>query len=264
MISQTFPIFLPATKLERLGKAMASGATAVFLDLEDAVDPAQKADARDGLAAGLHDLGDFPVFLRINSQETAWYRDDLNACASLPLAGIVLPKAEHGSACQEVAEVSGKPVIALIETALGIANIAEVAVGSQQLAFGSIDYASDLGIAHERHSLQHARSVIVHAARVAGQAAPLDGVTPDVTDPEPVRSDARYGREMGFGGKLLIHPAQVQAAKEGFAPTEAEVAWASRVLEASQGSGAAAKVDGAMIDAPVIKRAQSILARLGG
>lgn len=257
-----FPLFLPATRLDRLDRACGSNADAVLIDLEDAVAPADKDAARHELQSALR-AGQLPLILRINGVATQWHDADVEACRGLPIQAIMLAKAETAADCQAVARRSGKPVIALIETALGIANAKEIASGSDRLAFGSIDYAADMGMAHVEHALLYARSILVHAARLAGQGAPFDGVTADLHDAERIIADSRHACDLGFGGKLLIHPAQVAPARRGFAPSAQEISWAERVLAASKSQGGAIQLDGAMIDAPVVKRAESIMKRAG-
>jgi citrate lyase subunit beta/citryl-CoA lyase len=254
-------LFVPADRPERVAKAAAAGADAVIVDLEDAVAAEARGAARAGLATALSGI-DAPLILRINPAGTEWFDDDLAAAAALPLSAIMLAKAETGEACAHVARSAGVPVIALVETARGIASLGENAGASARMAFGSIDYAADLGMGHTRQSLLAARSALVLAARLAGQPAPLDGVTTAIRDEALIEDDCRHAAEMGLGGKLIIHPAQLAAARRGFAPSEEEVTWARRVLDAAQG-GAAVQMDGAMIDAPVIARARQIIARAG-
>jgi len=256
------PLFVPADRPDRVAKAAATGADAIIVDLEDAVAPGARADARHGLADALASVG-CPIILRINAAGTQWHKDDLDAATILPLAAVMLAKAESGEACAHAARTAGVPVIALVETARGIANLSEIAGASARLAFGSIDYAADLGMGHTRASLASARAALVLAARLAGQPAPLDGVTIAIKDTALIEDDCRHATEMGMGGKLIIHPAQLGAARRGFAPSKTELDWAARVLEASKG-GAAVQMDGAMIDAPVIARAKALIARAGG
>lgn len=251
------PLFLPATRPERLAKAVASGADAVILDLEDAVAPEHKQAARAALASLSVPAG-ATLLVRLNAVGSLWHADDLALCARLPVAGLMLAKAESAAQCRDVADRTGKPVVALIETALGLSRAREIAGAAVRIAFGSIDYAADLGLAHLRGPLAAARSELVLACRLAGRAPPLDGVTTAIGDLDLIRDDSRHAREMGMGGKLLIHPAQVVPAREGLAPTVAETDWARRVLAASD---AAAVVDGAMVDAPVRLRAAALLAR---
>ncbi|WP_306029511.1 CoA ester lyase [Stappia sp. MMSF_3263] len=258
----TLPLFVPGDRPERFAKAMAAGADAVIVDLEDAVAPDAKERARAGLAEALAPVtGTVPVLVRINARGTPWHAGDLAACAGLPLAGLVLPKAESGADCVAVREETGLSVVALVESARGLRNAEEIAMASRRLAFGSIDFAADLGIAHERDVLLPARFALAMAARLAGQAAPIDGVTTALREEDVIADDCRHAVAMGFGGKLIIHPAQIEAARKGCAPSQGECDWARRVLSAVEGGAAAIAVDGAMVDAPVIARARRILER---
>ncbi|MEB8388743.1 CoA ester lyase [Rhodobacteraceae bacterium KMM 6894] len=256
------PLFVPADRPDRFAKAAAAGPDAVIVDLEDAVAPTARASARANLTEALKGI-DAPIILRINAAGTDWFEADLTAAANLPLAAVMLAKAETAEACAQVARTAGLPVIALIETARGIADVAQVAGASARLAFGSIDYAADLGMGHTRASLMAARSALVLAARLAGQPAPLDGVTTATRDEALIEADCRHAVEMGLTGKLIIHPAQLTPARRSFAPSDDEVAWARRVVMAAQEANGSAAVllDGAMIDAPVVARAHQILAR---
>lgn len=253
------PLFVPANRPERFEKAAGSGADAIILDLEDAVPPQAKQEARRSLYVGFTDR---PVLVRINGIGSEWHIDDVAAISSLPVCGVILPKAEMGGPLQGFAADLGRrmPIIALIETARGLWDAAEIAAlpGIKRLAFGSIDFSAELGCAPTREALLCARSTLVLAARFAGSVPPLDGVTTSVDDADLVRNEARYARNLGFGGKLAIHPRQIGPICAGFRPDESETAWAHRVLAAGEG---AVKVDGAMVDAPIRIRARSILAR---
>ncbi|SFY44882.1 citrate lyase subunit beta / citryl-CoA lyase [Paracoccus pantotrophus] len=261
----TAPLFVPASRPERVAKAAASGADAIIIDLEDAVAPADKQAARDALA-GLA-LPDFPVILRINAIGTPWHEGDLALAARIGLAGIMLPKSEDAAQTQVVHQAAGHAVLALVETARGIANLPAIAAapGVARLVFGSVDFSADIGCAHEPEPLLLARSQMVLASRVAGLAAPIDGVTLAIEDEAAVEAaveaDARRAVSLGFSGKLCIHPRQVAPVLRGFAPSAAEVEWAARVVAADRGG--AAMVDGAMIDPPVRMRAEQILRRSG-
>ena len=255
----TTPLFAPADRPERFAKAAASGADAIILDLEDAVSP----DAKDGARAALRaDFAICPVFVRVNAIGTPWHAADMAAVAGAGFAAVIVPKAERSAAFDALCAGSSIPVIALIESARGLADARSIAALDNvvRLAFGSIDYCADLGCAHTRDALLAARSELVLASRLAGIAAPLDGVTTRLDDPSVSEDDARYAAGLGFGGKLAIHPKQVAAIAAGFAPSDATVAWAERVL--ASGAGAVA-VDGAMVDEPVRIRARSILAKAG-
>lgn len=253
------PLFVPGHRPERFAKAAVAGADAVIIDLEDAVPPEEKAAARANAAAAR--LEGIPVYVRINPAGTPWHAEDLVALAESELAGILLPKAENPVTIEGMRRMIGAmDVIALIESARGLAAAREIAAGGVAgLGFGSLDYAADLGCAHTRQALLLARSELVLASRLAGIGAPLDGVTAAIGDDALTEDDARHAAELGFGGKLLIHPRQVAPALRGFAPTAEEVEWAGKVMAA--GGGGAVSVDGMMIDAPVRMRAERILAR---
>jgi citrate lyase subunit beta/citryl-CoA lyase len=256
------PLFVPADRPERFAKAAISGADAIIIDLEDAVAPARKAMARAELCRGGALPQNILIYVRLNARATPWYAEDMAAIAGLDVAGIILPKTESVADVQAVAAIlNEREVIALIETAAGLAAGRQIAgaAGTTRLAFGSIDFCADLGLAHTREALLMARSELVLASRLGGLAAPLDGVTASLGDVQLAEEDARYAASLGFGGKLCIHPAQVAPVKRGFAPSEAEIAWAERVLAA--GDDGAAAVDGELVDAPVRARAIRIMAQ---
>ncbi|MBP8931820.1 MAG: CoA ester lyase [Paracoccus sp.] len=250
------PLFVPANRPERFAKAAASGADAVILDLEDAV----AADAKDAARAALAtDFTDLPVIVRINAIGTPWHADDLAAVARLRPAAVMLPKAEDADRVASVAAQTRLPVIALVETARGLAHARTIAAapGVARIAFGSVDFCADLGCAHLREVLLPARSELVLASRLAGIAAPIDGVTVQLDDLSVSHDDAAHARALGMTGKLCIHPRQIAEVRRAFAPTEAEIDWARRVLASGDG---AVSVDGAMVDEPVRIRARAILA----
>lgn len=253
------PLFVPADRPDRFPKAAASRADALILDLEDAVAPSGKAAARAALRA---DFTALPIFVRINGVGTSWHDDDVAAIADLPLAALVLPKAEFGPAIDTVlAGPAGRfPFIALIETASGLARARDLAAlpGVARLAFGSIDYCADLGCAHTREALLGARSELVFASRLGGLPPPLDGVTTAIDDEKLITDDARYASELGFEGKLCIHPRQIEPALAGFRVAPGDIATARAIL--ASGSGVAA-VNGQMVDEPVRARARALLAR---
>jgi len=254
-------LFVPGDRPERFGKAAAAGADAVIIDLEDAV----AVDAKGQARFALRQPGALPpgiaIYVRVNQMGSAWYDADIAALAGLPIAGIMLPKAESASDIDALYQAMSLPVIALIETASGMAACREIAraAGVARLAFGSIDYAADLGMAHVREALMLARSEIVLASRLGRLVAPVDGVTTVIDDDGMIMDDARHAVSLGFGGKLCIHPRQIAAVRRGFAPAEADIAWARRILAAAQDG--AVSVDGAMVDAPVRRRAQAVLNR---
>jgi len=255
-------LFVPGNRPERFDKACASAAHAVIIDLEDAVPPGDKRAARDSIARWLRP--EQSVLLRINSAESEWFRDDLRLCALAGVAGVVLPKAERADEIGEVHAASQeKPVYPLIESAWGFENARKLARAPyvRRLMFGSIDFQVDLGIEGDDEELMHFRSELVLASRLANIASPVDGVTTAFDNLEVLRKETVRARRFGFGGKLCIHPKQVEHVNRFFAPTEEEVAWARRVLAAAgSAESAAVALDGKMVDRPVILKAQQVMA----
>ncbi len=256
-------LFVPGHRPERFDKAVAAGADAVIVDLEDAVAPSDKAAARQHLLAWLD--AQHPahsVLVRINAAGSAWFDADLAVCAHPGVAGIVLPKAEQVADLKAVAAAGARSILPLVESARGLWNAFDLCLAPhvERLVFGTIDFAADMGLRESRDSLLHARSQLVLASRVAGIGAPVDGVTVAVDDAALVRSDTLHARELGFGAKLCIHPKQVAFVHAAFLPTADELAWAGRVQAAFQASGGAAvAVDGKMVDRPVLLLAEAIL-----
>lgn len=256
------PLFVPGDRPDRFAKAAGAGADGIIVDLEDSVAASAKDMARAHLAENLSGIP-IPIYVRVNAVGTPWHEKDVAICGTLPIAGIVLPKAETARACERVRKTAGKPVIALVETAMGLDKAREIASSSVRLAFGSVDFVADLGMSHTREALLHARATLVLASRLAGQPAPIDGVTTAIADEALIEDDCRYAAALGLGGKLLIHPAQIRAARRGFAPSDREAEWADRVLAAAR-TGAVSVVDGQLVDGPVVARARLILVRAKG
>jgi citrate lyase subunit beta/citryl-CoA lyase len=278
MPSARSALFVPATRADRIAKALASGADAVIVDLEDAVAPQDKETARAALGQALaQGVGACPVaasdaasacvplWVRVNAV-APWMSEDLALCGRFPaVQAVMVPKAEAPEQLQLAFETcGGKPLVALIETAQGFAQRDAIAAhpAVMRLAFGSIDFQVDLGIAGEDEALLMFRSALVLSSRLASLPAPLDGVTVEVNDPSCVDADAQRARRLGFGGKLCIHPNQVGPVNAAFSPSAAEIDWALRVVTAIEAEGGAAvAVDGKMIDKPVLLRAQALLAQ---
>jgi citrate lyase subunit beta/citryl-CoA lyase len=250
-------LFVPGTRPDRFASATASGADLVIVDLEDAVPPELKADARAQVAA--HLAGGGVAAVRINAIDTPWHREDLEAVAGRAVA-LVVPKAEPGAALRDLAS-GATPCLALVETAVGVLGAAEVALtpGVVRLAFGSLDLAAELAVdPADRPALEGARSMLVLASAAARLPGPVDGVYGDLTDAEGLRVDAAHGRRTGFAGKLCVHPRQVPVVAEAFGLSMDEVAWATRVLAAAVDGGVVV-VDGQMVDKPVLDRARRVL-----
>jgi citrate lyase subunit beta / citryl-CoA lyase len=270
MIPRTY-LFVPGNRPERFAKALASGADAVVLDLEDAVAPADKDAARAAVgqflaAASVEQCS--RLVLRINDEATPWFDADLGLLAQASGCSLMLPKAEQPATLARVrAACPGVPVLALIESARGVLNAEALAEceGVSRLVFGTIDYALDLDLSADPAfgdiGLDHAASRLALASRAAGLPPPVAGVTPDIDDEARLLADFARARAHGFGAKLCIHPKQVAALHAALQPTADELAWARRVVAAAEGSSGAVQVDGRMVDKPVLQRALRLLAR---
>lgn len=266
-------LFVPGHRPERFDRALASGADAVILDLEDAVAPQDKDAARQQVAlwlAAQPDAVRARVLLRLNAEDdTTAHAADL---AWLPTqhahapAALVLPKAAHLSTLAAVAQAArpGAPLLPLIESAAGWDAAHTLAAAPQvlRLVFGHLDFQLDMGmdISPDQHELLPVRLALVAASRRAGLAAPIDGVSPTLDDEAQTRADTERARRLGFGGKLCIHPRQVALVNAGLSPSAEDRDWARRVLAANATHGGAAfQLDGRMVDAPVLRRAERIL-----
>ncbi|GAC80981.1 citrate lyase subunit beta / citryl-CoA lyase [Gordonia malaquae] len=248
-------LFVPGDRPDRFDKAAAAGADLVVLDLEDAVSADAKDAARANVAAW---AAHRPCAVRINSADTRWFRADLDALSAKDVT-IMIPKAEDPAVLAGI----GGNVIALIETARGVLNAPAIASvpGVVRLAVGTFDLAAELGVdPTDTEALLPTRGALVLASAAAGLPGPIDGVTAAIDEPDRIIADTTYARRLGFAGKLCIHPRQLRPAAAALRPTEAQIGWARRIVEAS--SGAVAQVDGEMVDKPVVDRAHAILARI--
>lgn len=261
-------LFVPATRPERFPKAFASGADAVIVDLEDAVEPAAKDAARANLVQAAEGHGGIPFLIRINGAGTSWHAADLKACAALPgVDGIVLPKAESAGQILE-AGAAGHPVFPIVESARGVRDLAELAGarGVDRLVLGTLDLMLDLGVTPATPGadllLGQARCQVLLQSRACRLAPPLDGVHADIPDQEGLERAARLSCDMGFGGMLCIHPTQVGVVTRAFAPSSEELDWARRVAAQAESTGSSAfRLDGRMVDMPVIQWARRIMSR---
>lgn len=269
-------LYMPASNQRAMDKARSLAADAIVFDLEDAVAPASKETARasliEQLAAGGY--GQRQLVARCNSLATPWGRDDLQVLAgSADLAVICLPKVESATELDRVMDVladAGRQDIALwamLETPAGIAHAAEIAQhpAVSVLVMGTTDLASELRVPHrpDRLGLQWSLSQAVLAARLAGIAV-LDGVYLELDNPSGFQAICEQGRALGFDGKTLIHPSQLDAANTVFGPSAEGVQWAERVIAAwqvaqEQGLGLAV-LDGKLVETMHVDEARRTLA----
>ena len=260
-------LFVPGNRPERFAKALASGADAVILDLEDAVAPHDKDDARVNIRhwAEAHPDLAAKVVVRINDGATPWFRSDLELFSQSGMRLAMLPKVETPEAIgivRSALPAEGR-VLPIIESARGVdnANAIAAAYGVQRLVFGTLDYGVDLNLSGDDRGIAYAASRMAIASRCAGLAAPVAGITAAIDDDARLAADLEFARAFGFGAKLCIHPRQLAAIDAAFRPSAAEVDWARRVVAAAAGTSGAFVVDGRMVDRPVVLKAQSILDR---
>lgn len=255
-------LFVPGNRPERYDKAVAAGADVIIIDLEDAVPATEKGAARAALLEW-RPAPSTSLCVRVNATDSSEYGEDLACVARLAHCALMIPKASSPGALAAVAaRFPGRPLIPLIETARGVTQAERLAhvPGVARFAFGALDLASQTGIAPDYDTMACARSRLAMSSVLAGLLPPIDGVTAAIDDAAALREDVRQALRYGFRAKLCIHPKQVLVVREAFAPREAELAWARRVMAANEASaGAAARVDGCMVDAPVVARAQQII-----
>lgn len=269
-------LFGPAQRVDFVPKFVASGADIGCLDLEDATPVSAKAEARAALAdscPGDGDLATMRLFVRVNAIEFGQLEEDLAAASAAKASGVIAPKVESASDVTEIraamasARLGSAALLAGIESGLGVHRAVEIAQSDVDLLyFGAEDYITDLGGVRTESNAEvlMARSHVALAARM-GNVTALDQVVVDFGDDERFVREAGDARAMGFGGKMCIHPSQVPLANVAFTPTEAEVAWAQGVLDAATEAAAEGvgvfSYEGTMVDAPIISRAQQILAQ---
>jgi citrate lyase subunit beta / citryl-CoA lyase len=246
-------LYLPSSNSRALEKATTIPCDGLILDLEDAVAPDAKAAAREAACAAVTGggYGDREVMIRVNGADTEWHRDDLSAACVAGPDAIVVPKVSSADAVLELAEALarlGAPehtrLWAMVETPKAMLHCEEIASASERLTvlvMGTNDLAKELYAAHVpgRAPLLTALGLALLGARAAGKAI-LDGVYNDVHDPEGFLAECRQGRDLGFDGKTLVHPGQVDGANATYGPSDEEVAEARGVVEAwesGQGAG---------------------------
>jgi citrate lyase subunit beta / citryl-CoA lyase len=253
-------LFVPGSRPDRFAKANDSEADIIILDLEDAVAPRDKEEARREVIdwATTHPR----CLVRVNGVGTPWIDADLKALRGTGVP-LMLPKTESlGDLRHTQDKAVGSPIVALVETPLGVLAASALASSglTVRLALGNVDLATALGVDPSSHSaFLHVRGSLVVASAAAGLASPVDGVTTQLDDEGILADDVAHARELGFGAKLCIHPRQVGVVNAAMSPSPEEVDWAKQVL--SHPEGGVVVVDGAMVDPPVVERARRIIER---
>ena len=267
-------LFSPGDEGEKLRKAAASEADVIVYDLEDAVVPDAKSAARETVREALADVmpASPEVCVRVNPVGSEAAADLAVVLDGAAPDSVMLPKASSGSDVRRLASLLEShgvdcPVLALVESAAGVLHAEDIATATatDALVFGAEDLAGDIGATRTAGGweVSHARQHVVLAARAAG-VSPIDTHYPAFDDLDGLRTDAREAVELGYDGKLAIHPAQVAVINETFTPDEERVMWAKRILDARDAAdGGVFVVDGEMVDAPQIKQAIRVLERAG-
>ena len=247
-------LYMPGANDKALDKAKTLLVDAIIFDTEDSVAPDMKSVARDKVAAAVvsGEYGNRELTIRVNGLDTEWHQADVASAAAAGPSAVVVPKinsATDVAAVEKALEAGGAPdhtmIWAMLETPTAMENAVEIATSSERLAvlvMGTNDLAKELraGLVPGRHPLLWGLGRCVNAARFAGKVI-LDGVYNDVKNPEGFAQECQQGAEMGFDGKTLIHPSQVEPCNDAFAPSEAEVEHARRVIEAFEEGIAAAR-----------------------
>ena len=261
-------LYLPGARERVLEKAKGLAADALIFDLEDAVAPEDKLDARDLVCKMVQrGYGARKRLIRVNGLDTDWGEGDLEAAIAAAPDGILVPKVNGAAELQAIAaRLKGETRLwAMMETPLGILNAREIAASTPKLegfVMGTNDLVKELFASHtpDRAPVMTALSLCLLAARAHGLVC-VDGVYNAFKDEDGLRAECQQGLAMGFDGKTLIHPAQIEAANEVFAPDEAELALARRYIEAFEGASGVAVVDGKIVENLHVENAVRLLAK---
>lgn len=284
MHSRRALLYMPGDNWKMITKSITLGVDSICMDMEDGTAINKKAEARATIAKALQELdfGASEKLARINSVGSGWEKDDIEAVLPYKPDGIVIPKVEsyeHVEWASKIIEdaelkngwhVNSIRILIGVETAKGILNLKEIASHPRldAVIFGGEDFAASIGATRTKDAVEllYARQAVIVAC-AAFDLQPLDIVTIDYKDLEALKLESEFGARLGFSGKQVIHPNQVPVVQEAFTPSDEAVAYARRIVEtfeASQKEGKGAySLDGKMIDMPLLKNAQKVLARAG-
>ena len=274
-------LFAPGNHSRRVEKALSLDADVVILDLEDAVAIGEKLTTRGGVVSALQGPRSGLGYIRINAYDTDFCYGDLCTVIAKGVDGIILPKVETADQIKSVdwlvsqleknadLTIGSIDIMPIIETGLGVANvrkIAEAGTRVRRLSFGAGDYSKDMRInwTLNESEMNHARAEIALASRAAGLDPPVDTVWIHVKDTEGCQRSAQAVRDMGYQGKLCIHPDQIEPVNSAFTPSGEEVAFSKKIVTAfdeAEASGLASiQVDGYFVDYPIVDQARRTLA----
>jgi citrate lyase subunit beta / citryl-CoA lyase len=277
-------LFIPGDRPHRTRQALASESDSVVLDLEDAVADSAKETARIQVANALQELQHPRVLVRVNAANSPEHRPDLEAVTSVlgAVAGVVLPKVESAAEMSRFDEQLSKcevqaglahgrtRVVAVLESSRGVLAAREIAAADRvkALMFGTLDLAAELGVEPTigGREFLYARAQLVLASRAAGLSGPIDGPHPDLRDVAALVAASEASRNLGFTGRVVLHPFQIAPVRDVFSPSASELEHARAVLAAheraeAEGLGAIRLPDGTFIDRPVVARASALIAQ---
>ena len=282
MHSRRALLYMPGDNWKMITKSITLGVDSICMDMEDGTAVTKKAEARETIAKALQELdfGTSEKLARINSVGSGWEKDDIDAVLPHHPDGIVIPKVESlehvewAAGIIEAAELKhGWPVNSVriligVETAKGILNLKEIASHPRldAIIFGGEDFAASIGATRTKDAIEllYARQAVIVAC-AANDLQAIDIVTIDYKDIEALRVESEFGAKLGFSGKQIIHPAQVEPVQSAFTPDGETITYARRIVETfetSQKEGKGAySLDGKMIDMPLLRNAQKVLAR---
>jgi len=272
-------LFCPADRPERYSKAL-DRSDAVILDLEDAVAPENRESARASLRSAAAGLDSDRYLVRLNAVDTPDFVADAAAAREMGASAVMLAKTESGDDVRRAAAESGAAVLALVETPLGVVRAAEIAAapGCAGMMWGAEDLVAAMGGATSRFQPEeaelgrrvdgyrdvprHARSAVALAAAAFDRFA-VDSVHLDIGDVSGLRAEAVDAVALGYAATACIHPSQVEVIRAAYAPPAAEIAWAEKVLASAESEGGVFRLDGRMVDGPVIAQARATMRRAG-
>ncbi|EZH64732.1 hypothetical protein DH09_19635 [Bacillaceae bacterium JMAK1] len=261
-------LFVPGSSEKKIVKSFESDADVIIIDLEDSVKIDEKVEARQLV---LNTIKDLPVnekrtFLRVNATNTPWIKEDISLAHQVNLDGIMIPKVEEASDLIWAQKQTTLEIIPLIESARGIVNLKDIILASsttKRIAFGSVDYALDIGAewTAQGEERKNAMNNLVLLSRYYNLEPPVDAVYPDIHDKESLQRDANYGKQLGFFGKMVIHPKHIDWVKQVYQPSKEQIEWCQLVVQAYNDNkqDGAFQLDGKLIDLPIYMKAKRTL-----